>query len=205
MGTTGFIDEIEVELEFAGGRRHVDIRFGILNHGVLDRNERQTSREINIGIIGIVTVIDGFINWLETCEQGVDAKKSKKSNLFPRFPGFADDSPFSAHWTCGTGSQRSLSPKDIADLNRHTTPGEIVKAAVRLYATEIGYLVNETKPDVIFCIVPDELSEHFDRAAEAAKPGLRHSVDNDEYSNNTYRHDFHHSLKDEAMGYHTPI
>ena len=51
MTKTGFIDEVDVELEFGSGGRHVDMRFGILNHGVLDGSERDTAREIKIGVI----------------------------------------------------------------------------------------------------------------------------------------------------------
>ncbi|NOZ22236.1 MAG: hypothetical protein GXP25_14245 [Planctomycetes bacterium] len=206
MNSTSFIDEVDVELEFAGSGRHVDIRFGILNHGVLDGDERQKAWEIKIGIIGTVGLIDGFLVWLNKCGDGVDAKESNRPNLFPRFPGFGEDSPFNACWTCDARSRRGLSSADIAGLGRLGTPGEIVKGAVRLYLAEIEYLVNETRPDVIFCIVPDELSEQLDRAAELARPLAQRADDeDDDTSGKTYRHDFHHCLKAEAMRYQTPI
>ena len=50
MLKTGFIDEIE--LEFGNGNRHVDIKFGILNHGTLDSREREDAKKINIAVIG---------------------------------------------------------------------------------------------------------------------------------------------------------
>ena len=204
MTNTGFIDEVDVELEFGSGGRHVDIRFGILNHGVLDGGERDTAREIKIGVIGTAKLIDGFLEWLEECGEGVDAKQSNKPNLFPRFPGFGKGSPFKAYWTCESRSRRPLSQSDIAALANLGTPGEIVKKAVSLYVTEVDYLVNETKPDVIFCIVPDELNEQLDRAAELAGYVARRN-DEEDGSDNAYRHDFHHCLKAEVMRYQTPI
>lgn len=202
MLKTGFIDEVEVELEFGGGRRHVDIRFGILNHGVLDRDERSEARMIKIGIIGSSDPIDGFLDWLEACGNGVDAKETNKPNLFPRFPGLGKDSQFNAEWMCEARARRRLSPGDIAGLANHKTPGEIVGQAAKLYLAEMDYLVNETRPDVIFCIVPDELSEQLDRAAEIAPPTGHCSHHDDADS---YRHDFHDCLKAEAMSFHTPI
>jgi len=132
MVKTGFIDEVEVELEFADGQRHVDIRFGILNHGVLDRDERSEARDIRIGVIGTPNLIDGFLGWLETCGEGVAAKETNKPNLFPRFPGFGKDSPFNAELICDARAKRSLSTAEIAALDRLTTPGGIVRQAASL-------------------------------------------------------------------------
>jgi hypothetical protein len=205
MLRTDFIDEVEVELEFAGGRRHVDIRFGILNHGVLDRDDRATSREIKIGVIGTTQLIDGFLGWLDNCGNGVDAKQTNKPNLFPRFPGFGENSPFNAKWVCDARAQRRLSIGNITRLSSLTTAGDIIKQAVGLYLTEMDYLVNETKPDVIFCTVPDELGEQLDRAAEIAAPLRWHSDDEEDEDTDSYRHDFHHYLKAEAMSFRTPI
>jgi hypothetical protein len=205
MPRIGFIDEENVELEFGGGRRHVDIRFGILNHGVLDRDERASAREINIGVIGTPQLMDGFLEWLDACGNGVDAKQTKKPNLFPRFPGFGEDSPFNANWTCDTRAQRRLSTADVAALSSSATPGEIIRRAVELYLAEIDCLVNDIKPHVIFCIVPDELGEQLDRAAEMAPPPGRSFDDENEENANSYRHDFHHCLKAEAMSFHRPI
>lgn len=206
MTKTGFIDEMDVELEFGCNGRHVDIRFGILKHGVLDGSERDAAREIRIGVVGRAKVIDGFLAWLEESGAGVDAKQSNKPNLFPRFPGFGKDSPFNAYWTCDARSRRLISPADIAGLSSRITPGDIVKGAVGLYVAEVDYLVNETKPNVIFCIVPDELSEQLDRAAELAGHVKRPLDDEDDTSSgSTYRHDFHHCLKAEVMRFQTPI
>jgi hypothetical protein len=204
MARTDFIDEVEIELEFGGGSRHVDIRFGILNYGVLDRDERATAREITIGVVGTPQLIDGFLEWLDACAGGVAAKQTNKANLFPRFPGFGAGSPFNATWTCDTRAQRRISPSDFARLSTLSTPGDIVMQAVRPYVAEIEYLVTEIKPHVIFCIIPDELGAQLDLAAEMGSP-LDHHLEDDDEDIRTYRHDFHHCLKAEAMSFHTPI
>jgi len=203
MLTTGFIDEADVELEFAGGRRHVDIRFGILNHGVLDRDERTNAREIRIGVIATPDLIDAFLGWLEQCGEGVDAKETNKPNLFPRFPGFGQDSPFNASWLCDSRAQRCLCDNDIRRLSRLKSGGQVVEQAVRLYVGEMDYLVNETGAEVVFCVVPDGLSEELDRAAELTLSTGHHSDEQDRTQG--FRHDFHDCLKARTMGLHTPI
>ena len=203
MPETKFIDEVDVELEFAGGNRHIDIRFGILNHGTLDRDERSDARHINIAIIGSPEPTDKFVEWLDACGSGVASKETGKPNLFPRFPGFGANSPFNAEWVCDERAVRNLAITEITKLQKLNSPGEIIKHAVALYASEIDYLANETRTDIIFCIIPEILVEQLDRAAEIMKSTLRFS--DDDGAVNSYRHDFHHCLKSEAMNYRIPI
>jgi len=203
MLKTDFIDEVNVELEFGGGNRHIDIRFGILNYGTLDKDERPNARKINIAIVGLPEPCEKFLGWLATCNSGIAAKETSKTNLFPRFPGFGANSPFNAEWICDNRSIRNLSIVQIAQLQTLNTPGEITREAVKLYTSEFDYLANETRPDMIFCIVPELLGEHLDRAAGMTKPVSRY-LEDDEIIN-CYRHDFHHCLKSEAMSYRIPI
>ncbi|MCP4609733.1 MAG: hypothetical protein GY845_13580 [Planctomycetes bacterium] len=204
MHETKFIDEVDIELEFGGGNRHIDIRFGILNHGTLDRNERSDVRQINVAIIGLPDLTDKFLEWLELCDSGIESKETPKQNLFPRFPGFGANSPFNAEWVCNDRAIRNLSTAEITKLQNLDTPREVIKQAVSLYTSEIDYLANEMKPDIIFCIIPEILGEQLDRAAEMVKPMSRFT-ENEDKAFNKYRHDFHHYLKSEAMNYRIPI
>lgn len=206
MNQVGFIDETEIPLEFGDERRHVDIRFGIINHGVLDHDEDEGPRAIRIGVVGSPSTNEACLKWLEKCSEGVAAKETAKPNLFPRFPGFGEDSPFNAVIKCDDRSRRALSNHEITKLASATTPGDIVKQAVALYVAEIAYLVNEVNPDVIACMVTDEIADHLDRAAAtwSRRVGSDDDDDPDELVSH-YRHDFHHCLKAAAMKYHTPI
>lgn len=200
-----YIDETEIELEFGNSSRHVDIRFGILNHGVLDKYERQTHLNIRLGVIGSASTNESFLNWMQECAGGVEAKESNKFNLFPAFPGFGHDSPFSAELTCHKRSQRELDLKSISKLSKLNTSGEIVRGATEIYAQEIDYLVNETKPDVICCLIPDSVIDQLDRAASLAPSKPLDITDADDAKVDQYRHDFHHFLKARAMMYRTPL
>jgi hypothetical protein len=208
MLTTSFIDEQELPLEFSSGRRHVDIRFGIMTHGVLDRDSRETPLPMRLGLIGVAGPNEQFIHWLENASSGVPAKESSQPNLFPRFPGFGADSPFNAVWTCDPRAQRTLLSRDITQLVTLTSGADIVRRVVDLYLAEIAYLANETELDVIICIVPDEILDHLDRAAELNGTSAHSSADDRDEDDGNYadlRHDFHHCLKANAMTYRKPI
>lgn len=204
-----FIDETSILLEFSNSQRHVDIRYGIINFGVLDRDDRQQAREIRIAMIGTSETVEQFQLWLTECEKGVAAKKSNQPNLFPYFPGFGPNSPFNAQWVIDPRANRIISSKEIESLSLHTSSKAIVSAAVSLYVSEIQYLKAETKPDVIVCLVPNEIIDQLDRAADlspARLPSAGTATDSEnEESSGQSRHDFHHSLKAAAMPFHTPI
>src|SRR5947208_4013314 len=84
-----FLDE--PSLEFGGSGRHIDIRFGIMDHGPLDRARGTAPKQIRVGLVGSSETIEGTLKWLSHCKKGLPAKPSRQPNLFPRFPGFARD------------------------------------------------------------------------------------------------------------------
>ena len=208
MLTTSYIDEHDMPLEFSGGRRHVDIRFGIMAHGVLDRDNREDPMAMRLGLIGLPGPNESFLRWLEDATSGVPAKESNQPNLFPRFPGFGAESPFNAFWSCDPRAQRTLSSRDIAQLLTVASGAEIVRRVVEMYVAEIAYLANEIDPDVIICVVPDDILEHLDRAAEQSAQPVPSASDEQDDSDDPVRdirHDFHHCLKASAMTYRKPI
>ena len=83
----------EPELEFGNGGRHIDVRFGLTHFGPLDAGG--TGRQaIRVGVVGDDPTIELFHNWLAKCRQGIDAKPSPLSTLFPAFKGFGDGGAF---------------------------------------------------------------------------------------------------------------
>src|SRR5215472_8121120 len=82
---------VEPELEFGAGR-HVDIRFGLKNHGPVTFDDRTAPKQINVGLVGTAQTIEGVKDWLAPCRNGVLAKPSKKPNLFPACEVYGLDS-----------------------------------------------------------------------------------------------------------------
>ena len=146
----------EPELEF-GISRHVDIKFGIKNFNVLDFNHEDAPRSINLGIVGAISDIDKFKEWIERCKTRVNKKESSKFNLFPSFPGFSMDHSFFSEIILSDATQSSISLHDLESLKEFPIK-ERTKKAAELYAEEVDYLVSKNhRVDIILCIISKEL------------------------------------------------
>jgi len=143
----------EPEMSFGTGS-HVDIKFGIMNHCVLDFNQNSAPHKINIGIIGNPEEIEKFLEWIELGQNVISAKPSEKKNLFPPFPGFSTHFGFCSEIICDKTNQRNLPNKDILDLAKLNNNDKI-KDLVELYESEIEYLTSKNHNlNVIICTIP---------------------------------------------------
>jgi len=59
----------EPELEFGGGSRHVDIRFGIKDYGPFDLQAPKAPKEVRLGLIGTAETVEGTSRWIEKCSR----------------------------------------------------------------------------------------------------------------------------------------
>ena len=96
----------EPELEFGNGGTHVDIRYGLTRHGPLDLGEASAPSQLKVGLVGTEETIAGIRQWFDRCREGIAAKQSKLSNLFPPFPGFSENSSFVRPWFSTTAGPR---------------------------------------------------------------------------------------------------
>ncbi len=151
----------EPELEFASGR-HVDIRFGLMDYGPLSRLAKNSTAEIKVGIVGTPETIEGVCGWLERCRKPIDAKKSRRANLFPYFPGFSQESSWGCRLALDTSMQRSLSPRDFAKLISLPVSAELVESAVELFIGECRDLADKGIVQVLVCAPPSDLLDRLD-------------------------------------------
>ena len=186
----------EPELEFGSGR-HIDIRFGIMNHGPLDLGSSLAPRQIPVGIVGSRETIEGVHDWLEKCRSEIPAKASKQPHLFPRFPGFSEENGFRCSIVVNDTLARDIPKNRIADLAKIADLETRIREAVELFLDEIRYLAENTPARVILCALPMELLKLM-QAQETE----------DEQSavpNTPIPIDFHDLLKAKAMQYRRPI
>ena len=73
----------EPELEFGAGGRHVDPRFGLVEHGPL---QPMLGDAVRIGVIGTGDTAEGFAQFIERCRVGIDGKSQKLANLYMPTP-----------------------------------------------------------------------------------------------------------------------
>lgn len=153
----------EPELEFGGGNRHVDPRFGISNYGPADLGLESAPRAIRVGLVGPADQLDGLRRWLERCREPIPAKDSGYPELFPGFPGCDIDCGlhttlvFSDRWT------RSISGSDLRAIVRADRDRALL-TAVDAYAAEAEALAEGNRVDVLLMARPVELRDVRSRA-----------------------------------------
>jgi hypothetical protein len=187
----------EPELEFAGGLKHIDPRAGVAFYGPADANTEAAPRRIRVGLIGDAAGVDGLRRWLERCRTPIADKGSHQKNLFPRWPGFAEDHGFMSTLVFDDRSERVLSQQALRSLRKHALAAR-VPALVDLFMAELASLVDDGRVDVVLCVRPDELLdvgliEVDDESAASAE------------SDDVSARDFHDLLKARAMPLNRPI
>lgn len=156
----------EPELIFGNGS-HIDIKFGLMQYGPFDAKSPQAPREIKLGIIGTNDTIEQLLGWILSIKNGVAAKKSKKENLFPLFPGYGEGTNLPATFICDTTTTRSISQSTIKSLSG-TSTSSLIGAIVELFYEEAKYLCENKTIDVLVFAIPYELlslmqgNSHFD-------------------------------------------
>ena len=159
-----FLDE--PPLEFGGSGRHIDIRFGIMEHGPLDRTRGTAPRRIRVGLVGSSETIEGALAWLDRCKNGVAAKPSRQPNLFPPFPGFTADLGFLSELVTEGPLHRALPRRIIRDVSLIPSYSQFVVEAVQAVLEEARYLTENTNPDVIVCAIPQEFVRRIDEGED---------------------------------------
>lgn len=161
----------EPPLEFGGGVRYPDIRFGLMDFGPFDTGMEGAPKRIKLGIVGSAETVEGTARWVERCASGVPAKESRQPNLFPPFPGLNSDESFRCEFVSSDELQRILPPRDIARLAAIPGQREMTRAIVDTIANEIGALSERTvKPDVVLVALPIEIIERTYNARDVS-PG----------------------------------
>ena len=161
----------EPELEFGGGTRHIDPRFGIINYGPADLGAAEAPHAIRVGLIGPADQLSGVRAWLERCREPITAKDDRYPHLFPEFPGCDIDCGLRITLVFSDRNTRAISDRDLRAIAA-ASRAQALQAAVDLYAEEITALADENRVDVLIVARPEQLIDTTSRATVAAEePG----------------------------------
>lgn len=153
-----FIYIEEPLLEFANDL-HICPRTGIASYSVYDADNTPRRYDIFLGSVGTNENIELLKNWLTKSSQEIPKKSSNQPNLFPKFVGFNKQTGFSAEFVLSDANVKPLLTKEIKRVLKVKNPIKRIEAAVDLYLEKIKFLVQNKTPEVIICIIPDELYE----------------------------------------------
>jgi hypothetical protein len=194
----------EPELEFGGGVRHIDPRYGIDDHGPVDLDTPSAPAEIKIGLIGSQAAVEGIRRWLERCRSEIPARTSRHPRLFRDFPGFDSDRSFHSKLTFDDRWMRRIHGRDLARLTGE--PAQAVPAAVEAWAAELERLADENRCQVIVCGLPEELDRLEEPDSPDAVDGVSGSAGSGPgQTEATVRVDFHDMLKARSLRHRIPI
>ncbi len=199
----GFIHE--PRLEFAAGA-HVDIRFGMMNHGPLDIRNELAPEKVRLGIVGTAKDVEGVHAWVERIGRGIKAKESRQPNLFPRFPGFGEGSSLEAPLVSDPQLHGIVKQRELDGLFKSTDRNRVVEEAAGMFLSEMRRLTEKGSVDVLVCAVPEGLLDYDEREDRAPEENSREeghtSADTERERANL---DFHHLLKARAMELRVPV
>ncbi|RVA29707.1 hypothetical protein EN933_34435, partial [Mesorhizobium sp. M7A.F.Ca.US.001.01.1.1] len=146
-------------LEFGGGGRHVDVRYGLMDFGPADFTTDKT-KTLRLGVVGSAQSAGKLRDWLRKCEDGIPAKNSRQPTLFPAFPGSSMPGPFRCYFEVDDQDVRTVSATAISKITAEQDDEIAIGAAVVAFAAEVQSLAERDRPpQVIICALPVELIE----------------------------------------------
>ena len=202
-----FIDE--PDLEFGGGGHHIDVRFGLMQHGPVDRGTSTAPAQLRVGIVGTVETIEGVQRWLVKTRSGIPAKDSRLANLFPPFPGFSDDSCFGSSLVFHERWMAPIHNREIQSLIVGGDFEHLVDHAVELFVDRAGDLDEPGGPMIIICAPPLDLLAALESKMDNRADPIDEEIDEGSASGQDISHRakpyFHDLLKACGMRLSVPI
>jgi hypothetical protein len=193
---------VEPSLEFAGGARHLDPRFGVVEYGPADLTAPGAPRTINVGLVGAQADVDATCGWLESCQLHIDGKSEQRPGLWPAWPGFTRDVGYRSELVLEKRLQRPIKARALAKLDR-LGPRERIDVAIEFFLDELRTLVQEGRPHVIICCIPDSLVD-LDATPDVPEVEAADVIDT-ETAETARPHAFHDLLKARATALRVPL
>lgn len=199
----------EPRLEFGDGGFHIDARFGLLEHGPVDRDTSPAPSDLKVAIVGTEETVHGIRAWLDHAKSGIEAKTSTRPHLFPAFPGFSKEKCFGAEVITHDRWCETIPKREIAGLLDVTDKGDLVSEAVDLFLSAAHNVLDQGGPLVLICAPPSDLLASLDARRNSnidhAEKELDESGDETVGTRDSNFPPFHDLLKAQGMRLAVPI
>ncbi len=170
-----FLDE--PQLEFGDGGRHVDVRFGIAQHGPFDRGATTAPVDLKVGLVGTSETVEGLRSWLDRCRNGVPGKETRLTNLFPGFPGFSDGTCFGSNLVFNERWTAEINKKEIEELVASSDSQNLASLAVDLFLGYGRQVLEQGGPAVLLCAPSQELLAALENPLRDRRDPLEEEID----------------------------
>lgn len=155
----------EPELEFGRGGLHLDLRFGVMEHGPSDCGRERKPTQIKLAIVGTERSIEDACSWLSQARGGLESSGSTKKNLFPAFPGFSGTTAFGCDLVLERSTFTSIGPREIRDAAQHGDYEERIRNLTNLFVEGVSNAAAKS-PGVVLVAMPIELLEEIVKAED---------------------------------------
>ena len=155
----------EPSLQF-GLNQHVCPKGGISSYSPFDINNVRPEK-IVLGMVGKSESVDLVADWVKSCKYEIEGKKPQKgkriiTNIFPCFDGFNKNSGFKSEVAFDDTYLRKINNSDIEDIfKKNDSLEKVIQLIAELYLAEIKYLSKNKSPDVILCVITEDLVKHL--------------------------------------------
>lgn len=153
-----FIDE--PELEFGDTGRHIDIRHGLTEHGPLDRGLASAPQSVRVGVVGVAQDVERLRTWIDQCRSGVDAKTSKRTTLFVRFPGFGESGTL-CDFVVDDRLIDIISGSDVREIG-DADDLTFQTRSIERFRQGTGDLIEKANAHVVLCLLPEAFVRRID-------------------------------------------
>ena len=187
----------EPSLEFGNGV-HICPKAGIENLGVYDTHDTLRQSELRLGIVGRGEGVDLMDVWLEKCQSGFEAKKSKFPNLFRSFRGFSSKHGFFTRPLYGSSLTRTIQRTELDKILKIASQKERVKVCADLYFDQIRFIVENRTVDVVLCVIPNDIYDSITQESSSES-------DSEQNKNVELEHNFRRLLKAKSMHLRVPL
>ena len=136
---------------------HICPRLGIARYSVYDASSEPRRDDIYLGVVGINENIDLLKSWLQKVSGVIPAKPSNHPNLFQPFIGFNKLGGFKSKFILADNNIKILLSKEIREIMKIKSAIKRIEEASKLYGEKIKFLAQNKTPEVIVCIIPDNL------------------------------------------------
>ena len=190
----------EPRLEFAEGK-HLCPRHGIAEYSVYDSGLETRPEKIVVGVVGTEDGIERFAAFIRWTAGGVESD-SPNQRLYPAFCGMSKNQGFHSVFSTGSDVQQIIPGTEIRTVKSIQSYTDRVSSAVNLYLERIDFLCSFKRPDVVLCVLPEDLYT-----------SIRHNVETkgddekleQQYETTTRHIDFRALLKAKALRYNVPL
>ena len=201
----------EPSLQF-GSNQHVCPKGGIVSYSPFDINNVRPEK-IVLGMVGKSESVDLVADWVKSCKYEIEGKKPKKgkriiTNLFPGFCGFNKTAGFKSEVAFDDTYLRKINNSDIEDiLKKNDSLEKVIQLIAELYLAEIKYLSKNKSPDVILCVITEDLVKHLVEATFEPQTDEELIISKEEIEDDVTEKEknFRRYLKAKAMQYNIPI